>query len=107
MSGPENISHRVWGTVKVLLFQLCVLFWLIKLGYAARAYFLNGTTGLRNVILHGSPIPRDPALWGHPQWIWVFLRYGAIAVLTVGIGYIGRWELKQWWIDIRHGRARK
>lgn len=64
MTEPKSIPHKVWGTVKVLLFQLCMLFWLIKLGYAARAYFSNATTGIRNVILRGGPIPRDPDLWG-------------------------------------------
>jgi hypothetical protein len=107
MSEQKTIPGEVWRTVKLVLFQLCVLFWLIKLAYATRAYFLQGMAGVRSVILHGNPIPTDPTAWGHPQWGWVALRYGVIAVLTIAVGFVSRPELKEWWVNIRHGRAMK
>lgn len=83
------------------------LFWLIKLACAVKGYFSSGMAGIRSAILHGGPIPTDPTVWGHPRWGWVASRYGVIALLTVAAWFISRQELKQWWVDIRHGRSTK
>ncbi len=94
----------IWRITKVAVFQLLVLFWVVKIAYAVRAYFVGGMVGVRGVILHGGPIPANPADWGHPRWGVVALRYSVVAMLTLVAGLISRQELKQWWTEIYRGR---
>ena len=101
----NNHLRAFWRNVKVLLCQVFALYWVIKIGYCVHAYFSGGMVRVRSVILHGSAIPLDPALWGHPQWERVALSYGTIALLTVVVGFMSKQELMQWWHVVRHGRT--
>jgi hypothetical protein len=67
MNGFMRTSSEPGRTAKLLLFQLLVLFWLIKLAYAVKGYFSSGIAGVRSAILHGGPISTDPKVWGHPN----------------------------------------
>jgi len=87
----------------LVLFAVLVFFWTVTLLYCGHAYFTRGATGIRAVLLHGTPISDDPNWLGHPRWDLVAMRYGLVALLTIFFGLTNRRTLAKFLGDFREG----
>jgi hypothetical protein len=89
-----------------LLFQILILFWCVKVGYAVHGYLTKGRPGLREAVLRHMANPYDPREWTlHPaavRWDIIALRYLAIALLTVLFGLFSRDTIRKYWMEFWH-----
>jgi hypothetical protein len=89
------------------LFQILILFWLAKLYYSARGYYVAGTKGMLGALLQGTPVSSDPNDWAHPpRWDLLVMRLVGIAAITVTLGILNRRTLAKFWRDLRHPPSR-
>jgi hypothetical protein len=87
--------------VGIVLLEVCVGFWLIRMGYIARGFIVGGGAGAVGAFLHGmQSVPADPKEWGQPRWGLVAMRYGAIALLTILLGLINKRLLREIWAEL-------
>ena len=84
----------------LVLFQLLILFWAIKLFYCVRGYFVAGTNGMVAALMHGAPFPADPADWGHPHWGLQVIRLVMMAFITVTLGIFNRRTIARFWHEL-------
>jgi len=91
-----------------LVFQILILFWCVKAGYAAYGYFSKGGPGARQALLRHMSNPYDAREWSaDPRWDIIALRYLAIALLTILFGLWSRPTFRKMWADIRPRRIMK
>jgi hypothetical protein len=89
------------------LFELLILFWVAKLFYCVRGYFVAGIPGMMAALMHGTPIPADPTDWGHLRWGILALKLVVIALVTVTMGVLNRSTLAMFWHDFGHRPAKR
>ena len=86
-----------------LLFQILILFWCVKVGYAVHGYLTKGRPGVWEALLRHMANPYDPREWiTHPapvRWDIIFLRYLAIALLTILFALWSKRTLKKVYAD--------
>jgi hypothetical protein len=89
-----------------LLFQILILFWCVKVGYAVHGYLTKGRPGVWEALLRHMPNPYDPREWiTHPapvRWDIIALRYLAIALLTILFGLFSRDTIRKYWAEFWH-----
>ena len=95
------------------MFQLLVMFWILKAFLCVKGYFDSGVTGMLSALAHGGlaferPIPDHPAEWdtwakGHPRWDLLILRLLTIALVTLALGLLNRRTLRKFWRGLFHG----
>jgi hypothetical protein len=107
MNLPFERIRKTLQSAGLLLFQLLMFFWIIKLFYCVRGYFVGGTQGMLGALMHGVPLPADPADWGHSHWGFQAIRLVVIAFITVALGILNRRALAVFWHDLRHGPIRR
>jgi hypothetical protein len=90
----------------LVLFQVLIFFWAIKLFYCVRGYFAAGTNGMIAALMHGAPFPVDPADWGRPHWGFQVIRLVMIAFITVTLGILNRRTIARFWHELRHGSTK-
>jgi hypothetical protein len=89
-----------------LVFQILILFWCVKVGYAVHGYLTSGRQGVRDALLRHMANPYDPREWITHQapvrWDIIALRYLAIALLTVLFGLFSRDTIRKYWKEFWH-----
>jgi len=91
----------IWRRITFLFFGMFALFWFATAINCFNAYVRSGMSGVTDVLLHGMPVPKNPADWGRPRWDIVIRDYLLIAGLTVFSGFSSRSLLRELW----QGRA--
>jgi hypothetical protein len=93
----------------LLVFEILIFFWCIKLAYIVYGYLTKGTAGVREAILQHTLSPYIPGEWaqGQPRWDIVAVRYGLIAIMTILLGLANRRSLTRLWVDLWERPLRK
>jgi len=56
----------IWRRIAFLFFGMFALFWFATAINCFNAYVRSGMSGVTDVLLHGMPVPKNPADWGRP-----------------------------------------
>jgi hypothetical protein len=89
--------------IAVIAFDFLMVFWLVKAGYVIHGYITGGAVGVRLAVLQHVINPYNPGEWGPPtRWDIVAMRYGMIALLTIGLGFVSRHKLRKTWLELWH-----
>jgi len=101
-----NTVQRLKDILKIsglILFCTLLAFWCAKVAFVVWETVNHGVPGLRDAVVHGTALPRDPKDWGYPNWSRLAAQYSFLALTTILLGLVNRSALGSFWHKFREG----